>query len=570
MADAALLAVQRVDELPQVADTDALPDAVAVSAKDGEMPAVPLEPPETETLGDVELERRVEAVRDGDAEMEGLGLVLRETAAGVALLTGVVETAILAVESTLLDGGTLALGMRDGVIPSDTVTTALALECILTDTDDVVDGDVLALPLREVESVVEGEPEDDFDGRRESDSAAVSEARLEYDDESDVDGEAVFESVARADAELTDGLDERVAVTETDVLEDTDGLIEALREIVGENDTDEVGDGRVEADGRVDVDGEPDVERDGKGDLVVSADRVTISVFEDEPVDDTVALPERDAKYVGESRADAEDVVDPVEDSDGLVVTVPLEVDGIVTDSAALADAETEERGESELFDVLLRIADGDAVKDAEPHTDDVGDDDGDCDGELDVWKEAELAADRVTFRETLASAEVEPVRDELALSDDEIFGDCVDVMVDVEALEADGLPLGDRLPANRSEAETVTVTVGDGVALGDIDADGDRRFDADDVGDGERPGEKLSLTLPDDDCVSLAVLDTDTDARTDDDRMADLDGVRDTKELVESDGELETEYEYCGDFELTTVEDATEFEDVGDDDTDD
>jgi hypothetical protein len=534
------------------------------------MPAVPLKPPETETLGDVELERRVEAVRDGDAEMEGLELVLRVTAAGVALLTGVVETAILAVESTLVDGGTLALGMRDGVIPSDTVTTTLALECPLTDTDDVVDGDVLALPLREDESVVEGEPEDDFDGRCESDNVGVSEARLEYDDEPDVEGEAVFERVARADAELTDGLDERVAVTETDVLEDTDGLIEALREIVGENDTDEVGDGRVEADGRVDVDGEPDVDRDGKGDLVVSTDRVKISVLEGEPVDESVAQLECDAKTVGESMADAEDVVDPVDDSDGLAVTVPHKVDDIVKDSAALADAETEERGESVLFDVLLTTTDGDTVKDAELHTDDVGDDDGDCDGELDVWKEAELAADRVTFREILASGEVEPVKDELALSDDEIFGDCVDEMVDVEALEADGLPLGDRLPATRSEPETLTVTVGDGDVLGDIDADGDRGFDADDVGDVERLVEKLSLTLPEDDCVCFAVLDTDTDTRTDDVRPAVLDGVRDTKELVESDGELETEYEYCGDFELTTVEDAAEFEDVGDDDTDD
>lgn len=50
VADAALLALQRDDKLPHVADTDALPDAVDVAAKDGEIPAVPLKTPETDTL----------------------------------------------------------------------------------------------------------------------------------------------------------------------------------------------------------------------------------------------------------------------------------------------------------------------------------------------------------------------------------------------------------------------------------------------------------------------------------------------------------------------------------------
>lgn len=37
--------------------------------------------------------------------------------------------------------------MRDGVNPDDTVTTALTLVYLLTETDEDVDGDVLKLPL---------------------------------------------------------------------------------------------------------------------------------------------------------------------------------------------------------------------------------------------------------------------------------------------------------------------------------------------------------------------------------------------------------------------------------------
>ncbi len=246
MADAALLAVQRDDELPRVADAGALPDAVDVAAKDGETPDVPLENPEKEPLGDVELESRAEADRDADAEAEGLGLALSE-AAVVSLLKGVIEAAALAVESSLAEGSsTLALGTSDGVNPSDAVASTLVLECPLADADGVADGDVLALPLQEGDAVGEGEPEVDFDGRRESDTAAVSDARPESDAEPDVEGETVFERVACADAESTEGLDKRDTAAETDALADTDGLIDALPELVVESDADGVGDGRVE------------------------------------------------------------------------------------------------------------------------------------------------------------------------------------------------------------------------------------------------------------------------------------------------------------------------------------
>lgn len=103
-----------------------------------------------------------------------------------------------------------------------------------------------------------------------------------------------------------------------------------------------------------------------------------------------------------------------------------------------------------------------------------------------------------------------------------------------------------------------------------DIDTDGDRRFDADEVGDGERPAEKLSLALSDEDSDGFVLLDTDADARTETDGIADLEDVRDTEELVDIDGELDEVSEFCGDFELSIVEDAIEFEDVGDADNDD
>lgn len=187
------------------------------------------------------------------------------------------------------------------------------------------------------------------------------------------------------DGELTDGLDESVAVTETEVLGDTDGLAVTLREFVGENETEVVDDVRVDAEGHVDVDGEPDEERDENGDLEVSTERVKTIEIEGEPVDDTVTLLERETKTVGESTGDADDKVDTVGDSEGLPVTVPHEVDDIDADSMVLAVAEIEARGESVLFDVLLPDTVEDAVSDAEPHTDDVSDDDGDEDGEPDV-----------------------------------------------------------------------------------------------------------------------------------------------------------------------------------------
>lgn len=62
-------------------------------------------------------------------------------------MRGVIETEGLTVESTVNEGSTLPLEMRDGVNPDDTVTTALTLVYLLTETDEDVDGDVLKLPL---------------------------------------------------------------------------------------------------------------------------------------------------------------------------------------------------------------------------------------------------------------------------------------------------------------------------------------------------------------------------------------------------------------------------------------